>query len=69
MILGQERASIERFTKGMETVQQMARNKVIWRGLLNSTTHVIPGTAYGIALCYGGFMVANNEIHYKIVIR
>lgn len=68
-ILGQEKAAIERFISAMDTVQTMARKRVFWRGSLNSTTHVISGAAYGIALCYGGYMVANNEIHYKIVIR
>lgn len=58
-----------RFTKEMMNVQRIARKKATWRGLLNSITQVIPGAAYGFALCYGGFMVANNEIHYKNVIR
>ena len=53
----------------MENVQRIARKKTMWRGLLNSITQVIPGVAYGVALCYGGFMVANDELHYKNVIR
>lgn len=53
----------------MENVQRISRKKIILRGLLNSTTQAIPGLAYGFALAYGGYMVANDEIHYKYVIR
>lgn len=66
---GQEKATISQFTKEMKTVQQIARKKTLWRGLFNSITQIIPGISYGLALCYGGFMVANGDIHYKYVIR
>lgn len=41
----------------------------MWRGLLNSITQMIPTAAYGVAICYGGVLVAHHEIHYKHVIR
>lgn len=53
----------------METVRKISRKKIAWRGLLNSITQVIPGAAYGVALFYGGYMIANREIEYKYVIR
>lgn len=54
----------------MENVQRIARKKIVWRGLLNSTTQAISfGLTYGFALSYGGYLVANGEIHYKQVIR
>lgn len=67
--VGQEKATILRFVKEMENVQKIARKKTLWRGLLNSITQAIPGAAYGVAYCYGGFMVANGEIQYQNVIR
>lgn len=69
VFLGQEKSTIARFTREMENVQRIARKKIIWRGLLNSTTQAIPGLAYGFALSYGGYMVADGEMHYKYVIR
>ena len=53
----------------MENVQRISRKRSLWRGLLNSLTQIIPGVAYGFALYVGGFMVANNEIDVKSVIR
>lgn len=53
----------------MKNVQRIARKKTMWRGLLNSITQIIPGVAYGVGLCYGGFMVANNEIEYQSIIK
>lgn len=69
MFSGQEKSTILRFTTEMENVQKISRKKIIWRGLLNSITQTIPGMAYGVALAYGGFMVAEKEIHYKYVMR
>lgn len=68
-ITGQENASIGRFLKEMENIQQIARKKSLWRGLLNSLTQIIPGIAYGFALYVGGLMVANNETSVENVIR
>lgn len=66
---GQEKWAILRFSKELRNVQKIAKKSIIWRGLLNSITQMIPTAAYGIALCYGGVMVAHHEIHYKHVIR
>lgn len=60
---------IVRFVSEMERVEQLAGKKIRYRGLVNSFSQAIPLLAYGIALCYGGFMVANNEIHYKDIVR
>lgn len=60
---------IARFAVEMERVEKVARRKIIFRGLVNSFSQAIPFLAYTAALCYGGFMVANDEIHYKYIIR
>lgn len=67
---GQEKSTIARFTAEMEKVQRIARKKIVWRGLLNSATQAISfGLTYGLALSYGGYLVAESELHYKQVIR
>lgn len=53
----------------MENVQRIARKRSLWRGLLNSSTQIIPGIAYGFALYVGGYMIANKETDVKSVIR
>lgn len=60
---------IERFMKEMSNVEMDARRKTLWRGVINSITQAIPIVAYGVALCYGGILVSNEEIACKNVIR
>lgn len=60
---------IQRFVNEMVRVERLGRKKIIFRGLVNSFSQAIPLLAYAIALCYGGFMVANDEIHYKEIVR
>lgn len=60
---------IDRFTIEMSKVELIAKRKMIWRGLINSTTQAIPILAYGVALYYGGILVSRGEIYYKSVIR
>lgn len=68
-ISGQEKCMIARYVVEMEKVSKMIRKKIMWRGLVNSTTQSIPFFAYAAALCYGGFLVAYGEIHFKNVIK
>lgn len=60
---------IDRYVTEMTNVSKMIRKKIVWRGLVNSTAQSIPFFAYAAALCYGGFLVANGEIHFKNVIK
>lgn len=60
---------IERYVTEMTKLAVMSRKKIMWRGLINSTAQTIPFFAYAIALCYGGFLIANGEIHFKNVIK
>lgn len=53
----------------MEHVERLACKKVRFRGLVNSFSQAIPFLAYAIAFYYGGLMVANDEIHYKDLVR
>lgn len=67
--LGQEKFMIQRFVDEMVHVERLGRKKIIFRGLVNSFSQAIPLLAYTVALCYGGFMVAYGEIHYKDIVR
>lgn len=60
---------IERYVGETTKVESIMRKKVVWRGVVNSTSQSIPFFAYAIALCYGGFLVANGEVHFKNVIK
>lgn len=68
-ILGQEPHVIARFIREMYRVEGIIKKKLIWRGLVSSTGQAIPFLGYAAALYYGGLMVANNEIHFKNIIK
>lgn len=60
---------VERYVNEMMKVESIIRKKIIWRGLVNSVAQSIPFFGYAAALCYGGFLIANGEIHFKNVIK
>lgn len=60
---------IARFSEEMQRVEKQSRKKIIFRGLVNSFSQAVPLLAYAVALGYGGYMVANDEIHYKEIVR
>lgn len=60
---------IMRYVAEMNIVEKIIRKKLIWRGLINSVSQAIPLFGYAIALTYGGFLIANGEIHFKNVIK
>lgn len=52
----------------MDNVETLTLKKLKWRGLINSISQTLPFLFYGIALFYGGIMVARKQISYKDVI-
>lgn len=60
---------IDRYLTEVENGEKIIKKKLIWRGLVNSAGQSITLFIYAIGLCYGGFLVANGEIHYKSVIQ
>lgn len=54
-----------------ETVKMstLVRKKIAWRGMANSLAESIPTLANALTLCYGGYLVANGEMHFKNVIK
>lgn len=66
---GLEAHMIYRYAREMEIASSIIRKKIIWRGFYNSIAQCIPFISYSVALCYGGFLVANGEVHFKNVIK
>lgn len=66
---GQEKYMIGRYVREVAKVEKIIRKKIVWRGLVNSTAQSIPFFGYAGALCYGGFLVADGEIHFKNIIK
>ncbi|XP_055294777.1 multidrug resistance protein homolog 65-like [Sitodiplosis mosellana] len=64
-----EMPMIYRYEEEMKMASSIIRKKIIWRGLVNSIAQSIPFFSYAVALCYGGFLVANGELHFKNVIK
>lgn len=60
---------IDRYVSEVENGEKIIKKKLVWRGLVNSAGQSIPLFIYAAGLCYGGFLVANGEIHYKNVIQ
>lgn len=60
---------IDRYAAETEKMFTIIRKKIAWRGLANSLAETIPTLANAITLCYGGYLVANGEIHFKNVIK
>ncbi|XP_031626071.1 multidrug resistance protein homolog 65-like [Contarinia nasturtii] len=67
--LRQENQMISRFVSEMERVEKLALKKIYFRGFVNSFSTAVPLLAYAVALYQGGVMVANDEIHYKNIVR
>lgn len=59
----------KRFLIEMSKVEVLASKKAACRGVINSFSQSIPLFVYSIALTYAGFMVANEQIYFKNVIR
>lgn len=60
---------IDRYVKEVENGVKIIKKQFNWRGLINSAGQSITLFIYAAGLCYGGFLVANGEVHYKNVIQ
>ena len=67
--LGQEPHVLERYLNEMKSVENACRRKVRFRGTVFSLGQTAPFFGYGLALFYGGIMVANEGLEYKNVIK
>lgn len=60
---------IGRYANEMMRAEKIMQKKIRWRGLVNSLAQSIPFFAYVIALCYGGYLVAQKQIEFQNVIK
>ena len=67
--LGQENYILNRYSKELDNAKSACRRTVRFRGTVFGTGQTVPLFGYAIALYYGGILVANNEMHYKDVIK
>lgn len=67
--LGHEQFMIDRYAAETAKMSILIRKKIAWRGLANSIAETIPTFANALTLCYGGYLVASGEIHFKDVIK
>ncbi|CAD7078234.1 unnamed protein product [Hermetia illucens] len=67
--LNQEEPVIERYSKQTEASLAACRKKNRFRGAVFALGQTAPTMAYGLALWYGGVLVAHGELHYKDVIK
>lgn len=67
--LCQEPHVIERYNTEMEKVDISCRQKSKYRGLVFAMGQSVPFLGYGLALYYGGTLVAEGEMKYQDVIK
>lgn len=60
---------ISRYVAEMNKVEQIVREKIVWRGLVTSINQTIPFFAYTWALYYGAILIVDGEMSYTNVIR
>jgi len=47
----------------------LIRQKLRWRGVLNSTMQASAFFAYAVALCYGGVLVSEGQLPFQDIIK
>lgn len=60
---------IDRYAAETVKMSTLVRKKIAWRGMANSLAETIPTFANAFTLCYGGYLVAHGEMHFKNVIK
>lgn len=67
--LGHEPHVIKRFNEEMATAEVACRKKVRYRGLVFSFGQAMPFFGYALCIGYGGYLVADDYLPYKDVIK
>lgn len=67
--LRREDYMIKKYNEEIRKVEDLIRQKVRWRGLINSSGQAFMFFAYAVALCYGGVMVSREEIPFQDIIK
>ncbi|GBP97567.1 Multidrug resistance protein homolog 65 [Eumeta japonica] len=64
-----EEGVVERYVAAGEKTRAIARRSLRWRGAVFSFGQTAPVAGYALSLYYGGVLVSNGSVHYKLVIN
>jgi len=67
--LRREADVIREYTEEIQRVEVLIRQKLRWRGVLNSTMQASAFFAYAVALCYGGVLVSEGQLPFQDIIK
>lgn len=67
--LRREAEVIKQYTEEIQRVEVLIRQKLRWRGVLNSTMQASAFFAYAVALCYGGVLVSEGQVPFQDIIK
>ncbi|EDW79334.1 uncharacterized protein Dwil_GK13588 [Drosophila willistoni] len=67
--LRREADVIREYTIEIQRVERQIRQKLRWRGILNSTMQASAFFAYAVALCYGGVLVSEGQLPFQDIIK
>lgn len=67
--LGQEAHVLNRYAMEIRNAEAACHAKIRYRGLVYAIGNTAPLFGYALALYYGGILIANEGLEYKIVIK
>ncbi|TDG52500.1 hypothetical protein AWZ03_000733 [Drosophila navojoa] len=67
--LRREAEVIKQYSEEIQRVEILIRQKLRWRGVLNSTMQASAFFAYAVALCYGGVLVSEGQVPFQDIIK
>lgn len=67
--LRREVQTIERYNVEVHKVEVLIRQKLKYRGLINSMGQAILFFAYAVGLCYGGVLVSEGKLPFQDIIK
>lgn len=67
--LRREQQIIDRYNEEVRKVEALIKQKLKFRGLINSTGQAFLFFAYAVALCYGGVLVSEGKVPFQDIIK
>lgn len=67
--LRREQHVIDTYNEEIRKVEILIRNKLRYRGIINSIGQAFSFFAYAVALCYGGVLVSEGKVPFQDIIK
>ncbi|KAL9907609.1 multi drug resistance 65 isoform 1-T1 [Glossina fuscipes fuscipes] len=67
--LRREQQIIDKYNEEVHKVEILIRNKLRYRGIINSIGQAFLFFAYAVALCYGGVLVSEGKVPFQDIIK